>query len=112
MKTKLAILLALTSLARSEPAPVKPDPAPTSGTIQLDHSSAFTYTTLNPAPTLAFTATTNFAFACGIVVNCQTGEVTIPPDLKLTDASRKFWLGLAQGFTGVREAWLAGYKAH
>jgi len=30
-------------------------------------------------------------FACGLRINLLTGEVQIPPDLSLDDASRAFW---------------------
>jgi hypothetical protein len=61
-------------------------------------------------PKLNFDGAHLLTFQCGIVINAATGEVKIREDLKLDDASRKFWLALAESFPGVREAWLAGYK--
>ncbi len=44
--------------------------------------------------TTAYTMT----FPCGIVVNPNNGEVTIPKGLAITDASREFWTGLASAY--------------
>jgi hypothetical protein len=35
-------------------------------------------------------------FACGLRINCATGEVVIPEDLDLDEAWRQFWEGLAR----------------
>jgi hypothetical protein len=35
---------------------------------------------------------------CGLRINMRTGEVVIPEDLTLDDASREFWQGLQQAF--------------
>ncbi len=35
-------------------------------------------------------------FACGLRINTLTGEVVIPPDLSLDDASRAFWEGVGR----------------
>jgi hypothetical protein len=42
--------------------------------------------------TIKWTPSYNFSLGpCGIVINMQTGEVTIPEGLSLTEASRAFW---------------------
>lgn len=54
---------------------------------------------------------TYLTFQCGIQVNCKTGEVKLPDGMKIDEASRKFWIGMAEAYPGVRDAWVSGYLA-
>jgi hypothetical protein len=40
-------------------------------------------------------------FSCGISINTQTGEVTIPDGISLSDASKAFWTALHTTFPGM-----------
>lgn len=31
------------------------------------------------------------SFSCGLIINTETGEVTIPKDMKMDEAAREFW---------------------
>lgn len=42
---------------------------------------------------------------CGITINTDTGEVSIPETLSLSEASREFWVALSENFkTGYKNA--------
>lgn len=46
-------------------------------------------------------------FASGISVNATNGEVVIPKELKLSEASRSFWEGVHAGFPAFRDDLIA-----
>jgi hypothetical protein len=49
-------------------------------------------TYISSRPSAAVTSPTSLLLGkSGISVNLQTGEVTIPPDLTISDAAREFW---------------------
>ncbi|HEY1440632.1 MAG TPA: hypothetical protein VGF65_07300 [Mycobacterium sp.] len=53
-------------------------------TTMITDTSVLATMTMHPLQWLTFGP-------CNIRINCATGEVTIPPDLELSDAARAFW---------------------
>ncbi len=53
------------------------------------------YTTISDS---MLTYPTTLSFANGLTIDCATGEVKIPKDLKLSDASKEFWREIENAF--------------
>lgn len=83
--------------AEKAPAPIQFEAAPDSpwavGDVSMIYNGA-TFCSMLPTNRLTLGQ-------CGISINTQTGEVTIPDGLSLTDASLAFW-DAVQRITGQK----------
>lgn len=61
-------------------------------------------TTIALSPTMRELIAPSYVTIAGIGISSSTGEVTIPKDKKLSEASREFWTELAKSFPEVKQA--------